>query len=371
MESSHINKAAAELLTKIESQSKPANEIINAYTRNHKSFGSKDRQQLTQIVWQILRHKARLHFLLPNGTWIEKIKLFKRGLPDLSNAPQNVLWEIPHWLLTHIPAFETELPALLEIPPIILRANGNRDEIRQRLLSEDIETEPTPLSPYGLILKKRINLSATQTYKQGLIEVQDEGSQLAALQTNVHSGDTVLDYCAGAGGKSLIFAQMMHGKGRIIAHDVSQRSLNELLKRASRAHISCIDTTTNIPAYLRKNPNTLLTHVIVDAPCSGTGTWRRCPDARWKLTQKQFKELLIKQAAILKKAASFVPENGKLIYITCSLTQDENINQVRTFLKQHPNFKLCSHHQFSPARTGTDGLFTAIMKRNAENHQRT
>lgn len=369
MDSSRIKQAAAELLTQIETQTRPANEIINSYTRLHKAFGSKDRRQLTELVWQILRHKARLDYVLPKGTWQEKIDLYEKGLPNLSDAPLWVQLETPKWLLPHIPHFEKELPALLETPAIILRANGPRAHIQQLLLKEGIETEPTALSPYGLILKKRANLSATQAYKTGLVEIQDEASQLVALKTGIQAGNTVLDYCAGAGGKSLIFAQMMQNKGEIIAHDVSQRSLNELSKRAQRAHAALIKITSDIPAYLKKNPTVSFTHVVVDAPCSGTGTWRRCPDARWKLTPEQFEALLKKQAHILKKAATFVPKNSELIYMTCSLTKDENIEQVQTFLKQHPHFSLSTHQQFSPARTQTDGLFIAIMK-HTFTHQR-
>lgn len=369
MDSSRIKQAAAELLTQIDTQTRPANEIINSYTRLHKALGSKDRRQLTEIVWQILRHKARLDYLLPQGTWQEKIDLYEKGLPDLSNAPLAVQLETPEWLLSHIPHFQKELPALLETPSIILRANGPRTHIQQLLLKEGVETEPTTLSPYGLILKKRVNLSATQTYKTGLVEIQDEGSQLVALKTDIQAEDTVLDYCAGAGGKSLIFAQMMKNKGKIIAHDISQRSLNELSKRAQRAHASLIKITPDVSAYLKKNPTVRFTHVVVDAPCSGTGTWRRCPDARWKLTPEQFGELLKKQANILKKAATFVPENSALIYMTCSLTKDENMDQVQTFLKKHPHFSLSTHQQFSPARTQTDGLFIAIMK-HTRMHQR-
>lgn len=366
MQENRLKDIACELLQQIENTSKPASEVINAYTRTHKFIGSKDRRYLTTIVWQFLRFQARLAYCYPKATLRQKIDLSEQALPDITNAPHHIQWEVPEWLIQHISQPENELPALLETPDIILRANGNRTTIRKKLAEEGIETELTPLSPYGLILKKRTNLNACQCYKDGLIEVQDEGSQLTALKTEVMPHQSILDYCAGAGGKSLIFAQMMQDKGKILSHDVSERSLQELEKRARRANVHIIETTTNLAKWHKENPTARWDFVVVDAPCSGTGTWRRCPDARWKLTQEQLHALVKKQASILQKASQYVSQNGKLVYITCSLTNDENIMQIRSFLKKNTAFKLCSHKQFSPYQTQTDGLFCAIMERTRE-----
>lgn len=366
MQESRLKDIACELLQQIEKTTKPASEVNNAYTRTHKFIGSKDRRYLTTIVWQVLRLKSRLNYCYPKATMREKLDLMEQNLPNIHLAPNHIQWEVPEWLIQHISQPEKELPALLETPDIILRANGNRISICKKLAEEGIETELTPLSPYGLILKKRINLNACQCYKDGLIEVQDEGSQLTALKTEVQPHQSVLDYCAGAGGKSLIFAQMMQDKGKILAHDVSERSLQELEKRARRANVHIIETTTNLAKWHKENPTAHWDFVVVDAPCSGTGTWRRCPDARWKLTQEQLQALTKKQASILQKASQYVSQNGKLVYITCSLTNDENIMQIRSFLKKNTAFKLCSHKQFSPYQTQTDGLFCAIMEKTRE-----
>ncbi len=365
-----IFKVAAELLLTIEKETKPASEIINAFTRLNKSFGSKDRRLLTDTVWNALRHKARLEYFYPNKTYLEKIELLnKEELPIDEKMPFHIQVETPLWLISKVKNADKELPALLGSPSIILRATKERDFVQKELLKEGIETEKTTLSPHGLILKKRTNLLGLKTYKAGLIEVQDEGSQLVALETKIKPQDCVLDYCAGAGGKSLIFAQMMNQKGKILAHDISKRSLQELQKRAQRANISIIDTTLDIPNYLKKHPTMKFSHVVVDAPCSGTGTWRRCPDARWKLTENQFNELLKKQAFILKKASTYLSRDGYLSYMTCSITEDENIKQVRNFLKFNKSFKLITHKQFSPFRTNTDGLFVAIMQKTNENQK--
>ena len=181
-----------------------------------------------------------------------------------------------------------------------------------------------------MILKKRVNLSEIKAYQNGLVEVQDEGSQLLALATKVKSGDKVLDYCAGAGGKSLAFAQMMQNQGQIVAHDVSAISLKKLNQRAKRASVSIIHTT--------QKPQGLFDHVVVDAPCSGCGTWRRTPNMRWHLTEKQLKHITKTQAEILNRAEQYLKTGGYLSYITCSLTFDENEHQVEQCLAAHPTF---------------------------------
>jgi len=318
MKPEQIQAAADELLNIIQTTSQPANEVINKYTRARRYIGSKDRRQLTDLVWQTIR-----------------------ACPT------------PLWLKDYIG--EDELQAMQQEAPIVLRANGNRAQIQKILHEQGIETLLTKLSPLGLILTKRINLHTIPAYQQGLIEVQDEGSQLVALATNIKPNETVLDYCAGAGGKSLCFAQMMHNQGVIIAHDVSKISLQELKKRATRAKINIIRTTLT--------PTGLFQHVVVDAPCSGSGTWRRAADARLKCTEKILMVLIKKQSQILKEASAFVQIHGYLHYMTCSLIQEENQKQMQFFLKKHPNFKLIHHQQWSPVKTQTDGFFLATFQR--------
>ncbi len=351
--------AAAELITQIESTSQPANEVINAYTRARRYIGSKDRRQLTDMVWHYLRYRARLLFLYPNATIADRLQALTDVPNSIPNAPNDVNWEVPAWLIPLVPEAEKEIPALLETPSIILRANGDREAIRKRLLNEGIETEPTQHSPYGLVLTKRTNLAASDTFRKGLVEIQDEGSQLVALATGIRPDEKVLDYCAGAGGKSLIFAQMMQGKGSIVAHDVSARSLAELQKRADRAGVRCIQVQ-------RPVTDTDFDHVVADVPCSGTGTWRRCPDARWKLTWEQLSRLVVTQGQILDTMAPLVRPGGKLSYMTCSITRSENEEQVESFVARHPEFKVISMQRFSPFRTGTDGLFVCILQKRSQ-----
>lgn len=319
MKPENIAKAIQEVLDKIEASSKPANEILNAYTRSHRYIGSKDRHLIQAGVWENLRTR-------PWPEWLEKaIRI-------------------------------DEKKALREEAKIVLRAHGDRKKIQSELMTEEgIETEPTKLSPLGLILKKRIPLTICKAYLAGKVEVQDEGSQLVALATGIQPGDSVLDYCAGAGGKSLCFAQMMNNCGQIVVHDISKKSLVELKKRAERAGAEIIKITLK--------PKGLFKHVVVDAPCSGSGTWRRCPDAPLKLSEKIWQDLQKKQAQILDKACTFVAEDGLLHYMTCSILEAENQGQMRAFLKRHKNFKLIHHAQWTPAKNGTDGFFLAIFKR--------
>ena len=196
-----ILNAAQELIAEILNSHRPANDIINAYTRQRRYIGSKDRRALTDWVWGYVRHYNRLNYLYPDKTILEKLNLLKDVPEYIPNAPFPVNMEVPDWIVPMIPDAEKELPALLGIAPTILRANGDRDQIQKQLETEGIETEKTKLSPYGLVLKKRVNLAGSPCFKEGLVEIQDEGSQCVALETGIRSGEKVLDYCAGAGGK--------------------------------------------------------------------------------------------------------------------------------------------------------------------------
>lgn len=322
MQQEQINVAIDELWQLTQNPKRPASEIINEYTRQRRYIGSKDRKIITETVW---------------ARW--------RAMP------------YPEWLAKKINNFDDELTAMqTKQAPTVLRVNGNREQVKALLEKEGIETQITHLSPLGLVLSKRTNLTALNTFKQGLIEVQDEGSQMIGLATGIKPKDEVLELCAGAGGKSLLFAQMMKNKGKIVASDISERSLKELQKRAKRANVSVITTTLTLP-------NELFDFVVIDAPCSGTGTYRRAPDNVQKLTKAQFQKLLETQATLLKKATKYVKKSGKICYMTCSLTQDENQMQVQNFLKSCPAFYLEKELFFTPATTDTDGFYVALLSK--------
>lgn len=359
MKEEEIYKIAAELLEKIDLAQSTANEIVNTYTKKHKYIEAQDRKLLLDLIWSCIRAKARLSYKYPDTDWLFKLERLKEeGVPDSSNMPLAVALEVQEWFLDHIPDAENELRAMLLPAPIVLRANGNRDEIYKMLQQEGLNVSLCERSPLGIILNEYANLKESKTFKKGLIEVQDEGAQLLSLETGIKPNDDVFDFCAGAGGKSLIFAQMMKNRGFIQAYDASYKRLSELSKRARRANVSIIKPVFKLPEAYKK-----FDYVVVDAPCSGTGTWRRSPDLRWTLTEKQLKNITLKQAEILSVAQEYVKNGHFLIYITCSLTFDENEMQVENFIKSYPNYHVVDSYRYSPNRTGTDGFFMCILQK--------
>ena len=353
-------KAAAYLLEKIERRPQAAQEMINGYLASHKYLKGEEKKAFLALVWGAIRAKARLQWAYPEAGWQERIQnFFEAGVPDVSKAPQHIQWEVPEWFLHHVPEYEKELPALLEAPPVILRAVGNREEVLKLLADEGITGQACSKSPFGIRLNEFANLKNTKVWKQGLIEVQDEGAQLVALDIGVLPKQSVFDFCAGAGGKSLIFAQMMQNKGFIQAYDITPKKLFELVKRATRAHISIIKILLKL-----ESPDKKFDHVVVDAPCSGCGTWLRSPNLRWNLTEKQLTHIAKVQGEILETASQYVKNGHYLSYITCSLTRDENEEVVEKFLAAHPHFQVIKQKRYSPYRTGTDGFFLCMMQKD-------
>ncbi len=348
----------ADLMNKMDRKAAVIGDIINDYLSHHKNL---DKVDFLDKAWGVVRAYARLQWAYPENNWQERVQKFiENGLPDVSAAPYYIQWEIHEWFLSHIPTPESELPALLEKPDIILRALDNRDITLSEMKKEGLNVEPCTQSPYGIILKNYANLKNTSIWKKGCIEIQDEGAQLLSMDIGVKSGDSVFDFCAGAGGKSLILAQIMQNKGLIQAYDITPKKLFELVKRATRAQIKIIQITTSLP-----KPDKKFDHVLVDAPCSGCGTWRRCPHMRWHLTEKQLKHITRTQSEILNRAQAYVKLGGKLSYATCSLTTDENEKQVENFLQTHPNYKIVLEKRYSPARTHTDGFYLCVMQKTA------
>lgn len=358
MKKEEIQEIAASLLETIDLKSQSANEIINAYTKSHRFIEADDRKLLLDMIWRVIRQKARLEYVYPDKSWYEKIDLSLDPLPDLENAPDWVRWEVPEWFIPHVPDAANELPALLESAPIILRANGNRDKTLDILREEGLQVHACEKSPFGIVLEQYANLTDSKAYKKGLIEVQDEGAQLLSIDIGVKPHDDVFDFCAGAGGKSLIFAQLMQNKGFIQAYDISYKRLSELSKRAFRAKATIIKTVSRLPETHKK-----FDFVVVDAPCTGTGTWRRTPDMRWNITENQIQSIVKTQAEILDTASEYVKNGHYLVYITCSLTQDENEDQTNHFLKTHPRFVSVREKRYSPFRTQTDGFYLSIMQK--------
>ena len=248
---------------------------------------------------------------------------------------------------------------------------------------EGVDAARTKLSPMGLRLFERVPLGQIDSFRAGLIEVQDEGSQLASLLADARPGMRVVDFCAGAGGKTLALAASMGNRGHLVACDVSSRRLERASERVRRAGASIVQRKSLASArdpWVKRHAAGF-ERVLVDAPCTGTGTWRRNPDAKWRLKPGDVAELTALQADILDSARRLVRPGGRLIYVTCSLLRDEDEAQVERFLAANADFALVPIAQvwreaigtscpsradmlrLSPARHGTDGFFVAVMER--------
>jgi 16S rRNA (cytosine967-C5)-methyltransferase len=302
------------------------------------------------------------------------------------NMPDAVKYEIPDWILPRLesqfgPALQAEMTALASPAPLDLRINAlksTRDAAIAALRAENLTATATPYSPWGLRLAGRQSITAGKTFQDGLVEIQDEGSQLVALLVGAAPGMRVADYCAGAGGKTLAMAMTMENKGHIVACDVSAPRLEGAIKRLRRAGVHNAERHLLEPGdKWTKRQAEKFDRVLVDAPCTGTGTWRRNPDARLRLKENDLAEILPKQAAILDQAQRLLKPGGRLIYATCSLLREENEMQVEAFLTRHPSFRLIpltdqvpepirgDTLRLTPLKHNTDGFFAAILERPA------
>jgi len=419
-------QAAIELLGAIEADRRPADAVANEFLRTRRFIGGGDRRDIGETVWGVLRARRRL------GWWIERVggeatpRLMVLALmvlsgitvhraaaefggsrfapPALDDEERRVLEQLDKHTLDHpnmgegirleMPDFvvpllrarfgdrlEAESEALMQPAPLDLRVNllkTTREEATGLLAKSKLKAEPTKLSPWGLRLAPRQSVTTTQPFRDGLVEIQDEGSQLVALLAAAKPGMRVADFCAGAGGKTLALAMTMENKGHIVACDVSPARLDGAIKRLRRAGVHNAERHLLEPGdKWTKRQGGKFDVVLVDAPCTGTGTWRRNPDARLRLSETDLAELVVKQAGILDEAQRLVKPGGALIYATCSLLAAENQDQVTAFRARHPAFRIApvgealpaylrgDYLQLSPARDGTDGFFACRLERGA------
>ena len=302
---------------------------------------------------------------------------------------------LPEWLASALrdqlgDEFQDLAEHLQSPAPLDLRVNtlqAKRAEVQKALAQDGIAAEPTPYSPWGLRLQDKPALQRTEVFTRGAIEVQDEGSQLLALLVDAHRGEMVVDFCAGAGGKTLALGAAMRSTGRLYAFDVSAHRLEALKPRLARSGLSNVHPAAI--AHERderiKRLAGKIDRVLVDAPCSGLGTLRRNPDLKWRQSVQSVAELALKQTAILDSASRLVTSGGRLVYATCSLLPQENEAIAQAFGQAHPDFMalnvaeelvrlkvgqaehLCSaggHYlRLWPHRHGTDGFFAAAWVR--------
>jgi 16S rRNA (cytosine967-C5)-methyltransferase len=423
--------AAIEVVADIEARRRPAADALKDWGLSHRFAGSSDRAAIAGLVYDALRRKSSSAWLAGDtsprpvllgmlrqerGLGVDELEELCSGArfapPPLTEAervalsagslvgaPPAVQGDYPEWLEPYFSrAFgddrAAEGAALARRAPLDLRVNtlrGEREEVQLKL--EDLDAQPTPWSPLGLRIRlaadaKNPAIHAEPAFRKGMVEIQDEASQLAALFAGAKPGEQVVDLAAGAGGKTLALAAAMDNRGQIYATDISKRQLVPIHERIARAGVRNVQVRTprgTMDALIDLNGRIDL--VLIDAPCTGTGAWRRNPDAKWRVRPGALEERLAQQRTLLDRAAELVKPGGRIAYVTCSVIGEENGAQVRDFMARHPEFALIPPREvaaavlreqtesfcaaallsaegllMTPRRTDTDGFYVALMR---------
>ncbi|WP_256750231.1 RsmB/NOP family class I SAM-dependent RNA methyltransferase [Mesorhizobium sp. Mes31] len=419
--------AAIEVLEDIGRRHRPVADALKDWGLSHRFAGGGDRAAIGNIVYDALRHKRSAGWLLGEDTpraigfgallleWGQTAQSLNDALDGdkfapplltaaelqaiaghrLADAPDAVRADVPDWCA---PLFEQafgaswvdEGAALATRPPLDLRVNtlqANRDKVLAELSGTG--AKPAAIAPHGIRIPpidgdgRHPNVQAEPAFQKGWFEVQDEGSQVAAALAGAEAGMQVLDFCAGAGGKTLALSAAMDNRGQIFAHDAEKARLAPIFDRIRRSENRNVQVVTK-PSELAPLSNHM-DIVLVDAPCTGSGTWRRRPDAKWRLTQRQLDARKGEQSAILDAAKAYVKPGGLLVYITCSVFDEENGGQIAAFRDRNSGFVPDDHRQLwnsrfpgrdaavrivaaggislSPALSGTDGFYFCAMRR--------
>jgi len=411
-----------ELLQRVLRFEHPADAVVSRFFREHRTLGPRERAVLAETVYAVLRRKRLFEQLALTGSGALPRRLAILGFAGardllataLSPAEQDWLQQceqvqpgdllepqrhnLPDWLAALLKEqvgteFWPLVQGLNAPAPLDLRVNilqAKRATVEQELAGVDLRAEPTPYSPWGLRVQGKPALNRLDAYTRGAIEVQDEGSQLLALLVDAHRGEMVVDFCAGAGGKTLALGAAMRNTGRLYAFDTSAHRLQALKPRLARSGLSNVHPVAI--AHERderiKRLAGKIDRVLVDAPCSGLGTLRRNPDLKWRQSLQDVQALAAKQAAILASAARLLKPGGRLVYATCSLLRQENEDMAEAFSAAHADFEpleaapllqalkvpeaatLCSggahgtlYLRLWPHRHHTDGFFAAVWRK--------
>ena len=423
--------AAIEVFEALETDRRPAGDALKAWGLAHRFAGSGDRAGIAGLVYDALRRRASSAFLMgdetPRAILLGMLRR-ERGLDTdaigrlasggqyapaalsdgerkaldaavMTGAPAYVAGDYPEWL---DPYFATafgddraeEGEALASRAPLDLRVNvlaSERDRVGGML--SDLKPKPTRWSPWGLRVQlaadaKSPAIHAEPAFLKGLVEVQDEGSQLAALLSGAQPGEQVVDLCAGAGGKTLALAALMANKGQVFATDDDKRRLAPIHDRLARSGARNVQVRT--PKSIHDEIDDLkgrMDMVLIDAPCTGTGSWRRNPDAKWRMRPGALEQRVKEQGEILDRAVALIKPAGRIVYITCSVLDEENGAQVRGFVARHPDFAVVPPVEviaalgdraeafgkaarlsadgilMTPRTTDTDGFFVTVLAR--------
>jgi len=410
---------ATDLLHQVMQFEFPADGVVSAFFRQHRDLGSRERHTLAETTYTVLRQRLLFQHLAQSGKgemerrlallgwqgnagflraalseqeqkWLEQVATIDRAA-----LPDKLRHNLPEWLAEPLQAslgeaFWPLVDSLNAPAPLDLRVNtfkARREEVQAAFAAANIDAQPTPYSPWGLRVQGKPALNKLDVFTRGDVEVQDEGSQLLALLTDAKRSEMVVDFCAGAGGKTLALGAAMRNTGRLYAFDTSGHRLAALKPRLARSGLSNVypvqiahERDERIKRLAGK-----IDRVLVDAPCSGLGTLRRNPDMKWRQSPEAVNELRDKQAAILASASRLLKPGGRLVYATCSLLEAENEAIAQAFSESHGrDFKplpaaeaLTRAHVASadtlvsgdfmrlwPHRHGTDGFFAALWERN-------
>ena len=365
----------------------PAADVIaRQFFKARRYAGSKDRRAVRDLAWNAIRRwgdrpvSGRAAMLGMAASQPELAEMFggEGHAPPAMGADEPVASgrTIPGWLVKRFAApVRRDLDALMERAPLDLRVNRLKTS-RESVLGDlaDLAPEPIDTAPNAVRLPPDSDVLTTDAYRDGRVEIQDLGSQLICQASGAQPGMTVLDLCAGAGGKTLSLAALMQNRGRLIAADTDRRRLNQLPDRAERAGATIAETLLLDPGKEAEALSGLAGQcdiVVVDAPCSGTGTWRRNPETRWRLTPKRLEAVTALQARLLDLAATMVAPGGRIVYAVCSLLDEEGAGQIDQFLTGHAGWTAMPHegpgrgHRngtlLDPSHDGSDGFFYALL----------
>ena len=362
----------------------PADAIVTRYFKARRYAGSKDRRAVRELVFRAIRRtadrpesgRAAIVGLAREDTSLADLFGRVRGPePLLDGEPDSPAGSVPEWLIPELSPLigPEEWPALIERAPLDLRVNVARTT-REAMLERLSDAVPTPLSPWGLRLPADSRIDDSPEYAEGLIEVQDEGSQLVALACDARPGERILDLCAGAGGKSLAIAAAAPAS-LILATDSNRMRLSKLAPRSDRAGAAIETRLLNPPSELAELEDWrgVADVVLVDAPCSGSGTWRRSPEGRWRLTPERLDRVVALQQRLLAIAAELVRPGGSLVYAVCSLLTREGSGQMDNFLGERSSWLAQdilngfgrsdgAGRLLTPGHDRTDGFFVARLQ---------
>ena len=422
--------AAIEILAEVETRHRPVSEALKGWGIANRFAGAGDRAAIGNLVYDALRRRASHAFSMGTDApralilsvvvrnWGEAPEGLTAAFADdphapapltedeiarltaadpLAGAPDHVRADVPEWLAPTLAAsfgdgWIAEGVAMAGRPPLDLRVNTLKSG-RERVLKALARLAPaeTAISPLGIRFAagsgdaRTPNVQADEGYLKGWFEVQDQGSQIVSALTGAKAGDQVLDLCAGAGGKSLAMAAAMGNKGQVFAYDSDRPRLAPIYDRLKRNGVRNVQVRSPDPGALDDLVGKM-DRVVIDAPCTGTGTWRRRPDAKWKLTPEQVALRVGEQAAILETGLAYVKRGGLLVYITCSILADENEGQIAGFLERHAEFVPVEMEglwgaafpstkpprctalglTLTPFTTETDGFFISVLRRGID-----